>query len=206
MSIKCTRDINYPKVMDNMVDLQRPVFYCEHRTNPGWRYGYLLGWGHPCDACERVHTEPEAYRDSIRGKQIMNNTYSTYTNDELNHLKFHYRDYLSKFPNPEELRQENISLNRINEELKRRKLEKDNGTQKFEVQENEGWDGIYPKWFATDGEAYEQFDDEQEAQEYCDDQNNLAEFIKKHGRPPNTNDFFERQTAMLNKIYRKRII
>jgi hypothetical protein len=41
----------------------------------------------------------------------------------------------------------------------------------FEVEECEGWDGVYPKWFATDGETYEQFDDEQEAQEYCDEQN-----------------------------------
>jgi hypothetical protein len=41
----------------------------------------------------------------------------------------------------------------------------------YEVVENEGWDGVYPKWFATDGVTYEQFDDEQEAQEYCDANN-----------------------------------
>jgi hypothetical protein len=41
----------------------------------------------------------------------------------------------------------------------------------YEVVENEGWDGVYPKWFATDGVTYEQFDDEQEAQEYCDAKN-----------------------------------
>ena len=42
----------------------------------------------------------------------------------------------------------------------------------FEVQENEGWDGHYPKWFATDGEEYYMFDSEEEAQEYCDERNN----------------------------------
>jgi viroplasmin and RNaseH domain-containing protein len=67
----------------------------------------------------------------------------------------------------------------------------------FEVVENEGWDGVYPKWFATNGEEYNQFDSEEEAQEYCDERNQqvydeqvLKYFIEKHGRPPNTNDFF----------------
>jgi hypothetical protein len=41
----------------------------------------------------------------------------------------------------------------------------------FEVQENEGWEGFYPQWFATDGEEYERFDSEEDAQEYCDMRN-----------------------------------
>jgi len=41
----------------------------------------------------------------------------------------------------------------------------------FEVFENEGYGGCYPKWCATDGEEYMQFDTEEEAQEYCDDMN-----------------------------------
>jgi len=42
--------------------------------------------------------------------------------------------------------------------------------------------------------------------EQADDELALKDFIEKHGRPPNTNDFFDRQTAMLNNIFKKRII
>ena len=43
----------------------------------------------------------------------------------------------------------------------------------FEVLENEGWDGVFSIWFASDGETYEQFDSEREAQEYCDEHNQV---------------------------------
>jgi protein associated with RNAse G/E len=83
----------------------------------------------------------------------------------------------------------------------------------FEVVENEGWEGFYPKWFATNGEEYNQFDSEEEAQEYCDERNQqvnedeqtLKKFIEEHGRPPNTNDFFDIQTKYLEKLFREKL-
>lgn len=41
----------------------------------------------------------------------------------------------------------------------------------FEVEECEGWTGHFPCFYATDGVLEFQFDTEQEAQEYCDEQN-----------------------------------